>query len=126
MAGMNTTETVATIANHKDDDHEKCCTTFTHPGKPVCIRMFKFLHGIREKQLKNLKKNVKLNGLCPKVHGNTNRRPKHALSFTSTEYVMRFLLSCAEQHALLLPGRIPGYICDDLQLLPSSTSKAAG
>jgi len=74
--------------------------------------------------LKNLTKSVKLNGLCPRVHGNTNRRPKHALSFSSTEYVVRFLLSYAEQHALLLPGRIPGYTRDDLQLLPSSTSKA--
>lgn len=96
MAGMNTSETVSTIANHKDDDCEKYYATFTHQGKPVCIRVFKFLHGIREKQLKNLKKSVKLNGLCPKVHGDTNRRPKHTLSFTSTEYVMRFILSYAE------------------------------
>ena len=88
MAGMNTSETVSTIANHKDDDREKCYAAFTHQGKPVCIWLFKFLHEIREKQLKNLKKSVKLNGLCPKVHGNINRRPKHALSFTSTEYVM--------------------------------------
>ena len=49
MAGMNTSETVSTIANHKDDDREKCYATFTHQGKPVCIRVFKFLHGIREK-----------------------------------------------------------------------------
>ena len=49
--------------------------------------------------------------------------PKHALSYASTEYVIRFLLTYAEQHALLLPGRIPGYSRSDIQLLPSSVSK---
>ena len=121
-ARMNSSETVSTTASHK---HEKCYTSFTHQGKPVCVRMFCFLHGVGEKRLKNLTKSLKRNGLCPRVHGNTNKRPKHALSFSSTEYVVRFLFSFAEQHALLLPGRIPGYSRDDLQLLPSSTSKRA-
>ena len=125
MAGMNTSDIVSTLARHKEDDREKCYTTFTHQGKPVCLKMFRFLHGIGEKRLKNLTKSVKRNGLCPRVHGNTNKRLRHSLSFTSTEYVVRFLFSYAEQHALLLPGRIPGYTRDDLQLLPSSVSKRA-
>ena len=56
------------------------------------------------------------------MHGNTT---KHALSYASTEYVIRFLLTYAEQHALLLPGRIriPGYSHSDIQLLLSSVSK---
>jgi hypothetical protein len=36
---------------------------------------------------------------------------------------LRFLRSYAEVNAILLPGRIPGYKRDDLQLLPSSTTK---
>ena len=122
-AGMNTSNVVSTIARHKDDDCEKCYTSFSHQGKPVCVRMFRFLHGIGEKRLKNLTKSLKQNGLRPRVHGNTKKRPEHALSFSTTEYVVRFLLCYAEQHALLLPGRMPGYSRDDLQLLPSSTSK---
>ena len=85
--------------------------------------MFRFLHGIGIKRFKNLLKSLKENGLSPRVHGNTNRKPKHALSYASTEYVIRFLLTYAEQHALLLPGRIPGYSHSDIQLLPSSVSK---
>ena len=122
-AAMNTSETVSTTARHKDDDREKCYTSFSHQGKPVCVRIFRFLHRVGERRLKNLTKSLKCNGLRPRVHGNTNMRPKHALSFSSTEYVVRFLFSYAEQHALLLPGRVPGYSRDDLQLLPSSTSK---
>ena len=126
-AGMNASHTVSTTARHKDDNREKCYTTFTHQGNLVCVRMFRFLHVIREKRLKNLTRSLKRNDLCPRVHGNTNKRPKHAPSFSSTEYmyVMRFLFSFAEQHALLLPGRIPRYSRDDLQLLPSCTSKRA-
>ena len=41
----------------------------------------------------------------------------------STEYVVRFLINYAKQHALLLPGRIPGYSRSDIKLLPSSVSK---
>ena len=36
---------------------------------------------------------------------------------------MRFLQAYAEDNAILLPGRIPGYKRDDIQLLPSSTTK---
>ena len=121
MTGMNTSDIVSTLARHKKDDCEKCYTTFTHQGKPVCLKMFRFLHRIGEKRLKNLTKNVKSSGLCPRVHGNTN--DPDTLSLSSTEYVVRFLFSYAEQQALLLPGRIPGYSRDDLQLLPSSVSK---
>ena len=77
-----------------------------HQGKPVCCIMFQFFHGIGVKRIKNLTKSLKENGLTPRVHGNTNKKPKHAISFLSTEYVVRFLYSFAEQHALLLPGRI--------------------
>ena len=36
--------------------------------------------------------------------------------------MIRFLISYAEQNALL-PGLIPGYSCSDIKLLPSSVSK---
>ena len=54
-------------------------------------------------------------GISPRVHGNTKRLPKHALKLRDVEYIVRFLLSYAEQHALLLPGRVPGYARDDIQ-----------
>ena len=36
-----------------------------------------------------------------------------------------FILLYAEANAILLPGRIPGYKKDDIQILPSSTTKKA-
>ena len=85
--------------------------------------MFRFLHTIGEKRLKNLVKSFKANGLAPCVHGNTKRLPHNTLPLSSVEYVVRFLLNFADQNCLLLPGRIPGYSRSDIKLLPSSLSK---
>lgn len=37
--------------------------------------------------------------------------------------MVKFIVSYAEDNAILLPGRIPGYKRDDVQLLPSNTTK---
>ena len=125
MASVNTSSIVSMAACHKEDEHKKAFTSFSHQGNPVCIRMFWFLHGVGINRLKNLTRSFKENDLTPRVHGNTKRKPKHALSYSSTEFVVRFLFSYAEQHALLLPGRILWYSRTDIQLLPSSVSKRA-
>jgi hypothetical protein len=39
--------------------------------------------------------------------------------------VTRFILNLAEEQALILPGRIPGYKRDDIKLLPSCETKAS-
>ena len=62
-------------------------------------------------------------GLTPRQHGNARRLPHNTLSFEAVKNVVMFLRNYAEDHAILLPGRIPGYKRDDVQLLPSSTTK---
>lgn len=62
-------------------------------------------------------------GLTLRQHGNLRRLPPNTLSFDVTKNAATFLQRYAEDHAILLPGRIPGYKRDDLQLLPSSTTK---
>ena len=114
MASMNTSFTVSTVARHEEAERQRSHTAYSHQGKPVCTQIF---HTIGTKRLKNLLKSYKENSLSPRVHGNTKRKPKHALSYASTEYVARFLHTYP---ALLLPGRIPGYNRSDIQLLPSS------
>ena len=59
-------------------------------------------------------------GLTPRVHGNTRRLPKQ---LEEVKNLVTFLTNYAEKNAILLPGRIPGYKRDDLQLLPSNTTK---
>ena len=113
MASTNTSFTVSTVAKHAESERQRSYISFVHQGKPVCTQMFLFLHTTGTKRLKNFLKSHKENGLCPRVHGNTKRKPNHALTYASTEYVVRFLHTYAEQHALL-PGRIPGYSHSDI------------
>ena len=39
--------------------------------------------------------------------------------------VVRFILNFAEENAIILPGRIPGFKRDDVKALPSNLSKSA-
>ena len=95
---------------------KKSYTNHYHQGKLICSEVFRFLHGIGTKRLKNISLAMKLGGVRPRVHGNTRRLPKNTLSLSSVEYVVRFLLNYTEQHGLLLPGRVPGYSRDDIKL----------
>jgi len=70
-----------------------------------------------------VKKSYLTNGLTPRTHGNSNRVPHNVMSYTDISNLVKFVQNYAEQHAILLPGRIPGYKRDDLKLLPSSDSK---
>ena len=123
LAGLNNSSCVSTDARHAESARINSYITLKHQGNPVCINMFRFLHGLGIKKFKNMVKHVKVHGLSPRVHGNTHRQPKHGLKYTSIEYVVRFLYNYAEQHALLLPGRVPGYSRCEVKLLPSNISK---
>ena len=47
-----------------------------------------------------------------------------SLSMDDTNRVYQFIKNYAEDHAVSLPGRIPGFKRDDILLLPSSTPKS--
>ena len=47
-----------------------------------------------------------------------------SLSLDDIRQVVAYLVNFAEDHALVLPGRVPGYKRTDLKLLPSSETKA--
>ena len=123
MAGMNDDTTTNSMSRHRAKVRQRVAITFHHQGKQICERMFRFLHTLGETRYKNLKKSLQSQGLSTRSHGNLKRSPAHALSLSSTEFVVRFLLNYAEQNALLLPGRVPGYSRSDIKLLPSSVSK---
>ena len=71
----------------------------------------------------NVKDHYVATGLTARVHGNHKKLPHNVLSITDTKNIVRFIQAYAEDHAILLPGQIPGYKRDDIQLLPSNTTK---
>lgn len=75
------------------------------------------------KRFKNVKTSFVANGLAVREHKNAQRLPHNTLSYECKIHVVTYLQNYAEENAILLPGRIPGYKRDDIQLLPSSTTK---
>ena len=106
---------------------ETCVSESDHsptPRKSYIIRESQFAQKcfVSSTQVKNLVKTFKVNGLEPRIHGNTKSLPKHILPMASI-YRICFLLNYAEQNGLVLPARIPGYSRLEIKLLPSSVSK---
>ena len=93
------------------------------PWEANMLHYFSVFACVGRTRIENLMVHFADHGLVPRTHGNLKHLPKHALSFTTIEYVVKFLVNHAENNAILLPGRIPGYKETDIKLLPSSTSK---
>ncbi len=94
---------------------------FWFGGHRICIKTFCFLHNIGEGKFTSIKSSWLENGLRPRQRQHTT--PHNVTSSSDVQQVVRFILNYAEDNAILLPGRIPGYKCDDMQLLPSSVTK---
>ena len=98
---------------------------YSHKGLKICRDAFMFIHGIFKDRLTNLISHFWEHGVEPHVHGNTNKKSKDALTYEERVYIVRYISNFAEEHGVLLPGRVPGYSHDDLKLLLSSCTKAS-
>ena len=122
MATIHTDDSIL-HGRHKPAKRQKTMMTFMHHGHHLCSTTYNFLHGLGTHRVKHVRKSYLENGLAPRTHGNSNRVPHNALSYTDLCNLVKFIQNYAEQHAILLPGRIPTYKRDDCKLLPSSDSK---
>lgn len=109
--------------SHKPKGRERNTTVFYHHGHRICRNTFLFLHGVSKHRLLALRGSYLSEGLVPRVHGNTGRAPAHALVMGDVRNIITFVAQYAEANAILLPGRVPGYKRDDIEILPSSTTK---
>jgi hypothetical protein len=82
------------------------------------------LFSVHNSRLLRLRKHYVENGLVPLESKAGGQRPNTSISFEDTQKLVTFLQNYAEDHALLLPGRVPGVWKDDVVLLPSSHTKA--
>jgi len=76
--------------------------------------------------LKPLLRHYKENGIALRERKSGGRRQTaRNLSFEDITTVVSFINNFAEQHALVLAGRVPGFKRTDLRLLPSNETKAS-
>ena len=132
----------STKSHRPTTSRQRSSMAFYHRGVRVCRKTFQKLHGIGtflstplklisthkithtgKDRFMALKASFLASGLTTRVHGNTAHAPKNALKFDEIKNLVSFINNYAEKHAILLPGRIPGYKSDRIQLLPSSTTK---
>ena len=90
----------------------------------ICLKTFLFMHRLHKNRFYSLVKHYRLNGLSLRTHGNKKRLPSSAFSAATVEQVVKFIMNVAEDQALLLPGRVPGFKRIDVKLLPSSMTKS--
>ena len=95
-----------------------------HAQRLPCVQKhFIFLHGISKHFVLAIKNHFLDNGISTREHGNTGNHPKHTLSFRTILGILQFIQNYAEQHAILLPGRIPQFKWDDVKILSSSDTR---
>lgn len=106
-------------------DRQKPRSSYCLLTRPVCKDAFLFLLGISQDLLTRLHKHYQAEGLTPsrrKTGGRKNNT--RCLTFNDTARVVRFIKNYAEDHAVCLPGRVPGFKREDIRLLPSSSPKS--
>ena len=109
--------------SHKLKSRERIYSTYLFGGQRVCRRTYQFLLGVGKDRLQAIKATYIKDGITTRTHGNAKRLPHNALTYEDITWIVKFLSNYAEEQAILLPGRVPGYKRDDFKLLPSSTSK---
>ena len=87
-----------------------------HKGYHVCRSTFIFLHGVSKHRVHAIKKRFLDNRI-------SINHPKHTLTFRMILGILQYIQNYAEQHAILLPSRIPEFKQDDIKVLLSSGTK---
>ena len=111
------------ISGRKERKRQRTRIPFYFHGRRICLQTFLFMHRLHKTRFYSLVKHYRTNGLTLRIHGNKKRLPSSACSAESIERVVKFIMNVAEDQALLLPGRVPGFKRIDVKLLPSSLTK---
>lgn len=113
-----------THGRHKPVKRQRPRACYMHNGCEICKVTFGFIFGVgRKHRIDAIRNHYAEEGLTTRVHKNSKLRPHNALSFDDITKIANFLQNYSEQHAILLPGRIPAYKRDDMKLLPCSDTK---
>ena len=105
----------------RNEGRRRTISYYQFGGHPVCKNTFCFLHNIGISKLNAIKASWLKNGLRPRERKHTT--PHNTTKLSDIKLVVRYILNYAEDHAILLPGRVPGFKRDNIQLLLSSVTK---
>ena len=101
----------------------KRCRQFKVEGKHVCKRTFMLFYDIGKHALKAIQSHVAEKGITPRVHGNTGKKPRHAICFDDVMRVVNFVRNVADTRGLPQPAAPRGIDNVPIVFLPSGTTK---
>lgn len=93
-------------------DGEKTCRgprkrvthRYSFAGRKICRDAFMSIYDINDFTLRALSSHVQDHGVSPRKHGNTGRKPAHALTYEDVLRVVNFLQSYADDQGLPQPA----------------------
>ena len=91
----------------QNSERKRTFIPYHFQGHRVCRDTFVFLHTMSIARLKAIKQHEMENRMCPR--GRAKVLPHNTTKLSDIKNVVRYSLQCAEDYAILLPGRIPGY-----------------
>jgi len=109
----------------KSGKRKRARVTYTFQGVRVCRTAFKHVFNVGDRSLKNIMKHIKENGLVPRVHGNTGRRPTKSLSYADIKQAVDFVCNYAQLNGIPMPAAPKGGTGDAPVYLPASETKKA-
>ena len=109
------------------ENRQKATYTYYHQGAEVCKPAFMTIHNVKRTQLQGIITHIAETGpaVTPRTHGNTGKRPKHALTFEDTTKCVQFMLNYADVYGLPQPAAPRGRAEHPPVYLPVSTTQAA-
>ncbi|KAH3857891.1 hypothetical protein DPMN_100507 [Dreissena polymorpha] len=93
-----------TERNSKGEKRQRIRPTFRMNGMVVCRQTFLLVYCLSVDKLKALQKHVREKGVVPRVHGNTGRKPAHAISYDDVLRVVRFIQNTSNERGILQPA----------------------
>ena len=82
--------------------------SYSYLGLPVCVSAFRIIYDLGKYHMGALQKHLEENGLVPRQHGNTGRRPHNSLIFNDVKQVVHFLTRHAEIYGIPHPAPLRG------------------
>ena len=107
----------------QNSERKRTLTPYHFQGHRVCRDTFVFQHTMSIARLKAIKQHEMENRMCP---CRAKVLPHNPTKLSDIKNVVRYILQYAEDHAILLPGRMPGYKRDGSLAATSIVDHKAG
>ena len=112
-------------ASVASSSRSSAAATYFHKNNQLCRKCFLFVHTISDKRFRNLVDHYKTSGVAPRTHGLTGKSPPNTTSFARVSSMLQYVRNLASSISLPLPGRLPNFRDERVQLLPTDMSKMA-